>query len=320
MESIKKKITIEEQISHMKNNNIKFEICKEDEANHFLKEHNYYFKIKSYSKNFSKYTQGENKGKYINLDFAYLKELASIDMRLRQIILRMCLNLEHSLRCFIVLTSTMNKYDNGYNVAQSFLRNHSKTKTEIERAKDSCITCSLYNKYNSDFSVWSLVELLTFSGITKFILYYFDYSYFRPRGYNTNQLINFFDFNVRHLRNAAAHNNCLINDLREYDKRGINNFSVDGKIRKYLEDNIKIIKSKERNKYLKVPVLQDLASLIIMYDEYVTSEKVKANDYRELNSLFKERITKNKEYFNREQNLTGAYNFINKIIDFVNTK
>lgn len=52
----KLKLTIEEQIYHMKNKNgILFEITKEEDAIGFLKKNNYYFKVKSYAKNYDKY-------------------------------------------------------------------------------------------------------------------------------------------------------------------------------------------------------------------------------------------------------------------------
>ncbi|MBQ3420249.1 MAG: Abi family protein, partial [Romboutsia sp.] len=62
----KNKLSIKEQISHMKNvQGIKFNIVNESEAEEFLKNNNYYFKVKSYAKNYNKYDRGINKGKYI---------------------------------------------------------------------------------------------------------------------------------------------------------------------------------------------------------------------------------------------------------------
>ena len=49
---MKNKITIDEQIDHMKSKNIKFQITSEDEAKDFLSTRTYYFKLKSYAKSF----------------------------------------------------------------------------------------------------------------------------------------------------------------------------------------------------------------------------------------------------------------------------
>ena len=45
-----------------------FEIMSEEEAKKFLRYNNYYFKLKSYAKN---YPINPKNGKYVNLDFFY---------------------------------------------------------------------------------------------------------------------------------------------------------------------------------------------------------------------------------------------------------
>jgi hypothetical protein len=87
----KQKLNIEQQIQHMKGKGIQFNIVSEDEARIYLSKNNYYFRLKAYAKNYEKYNSGKNKGKYFNLEFAFLKELAIIDMRLRYLILAMTL-------------------------------------------------------------------------------------------------------------------------------------------------------------------------------------------------------------------------------------
>ena len=70
--------TSDELISHMKIKGIKFDIVKE-EAKIFLQNNNYYMKLASYRAN---YDNRKSNGEYINLDFAYLRELSTIDMHL----------------------------------------------------------------------------------------------------------------------------------------------------------------------------------------------------------------------------------------------
>jgi len=64
------------------------------DARKYLEENNNYFKLVSYRKNFNKYEQGNNKGKYINLDFKMLEDLSIIDMRLRKTMLSIVLDKE----------------------------------------------------------------------------------------------------------------------------------------------------------------------------------------------------------------------------------
>lgn len=80
----KQKLTVEGQVQDMKEKDIKFEICSEEDAKKFLQYNNYYFKIKSYARNYNMNSQTK---KYFNLDFAYLVELSKLDMYIRKIIL-----------------------------------------------------------------------------------------------------------------------------------------------------------------------------------------------------------------------------------------
>ena len=64
----KQKLTVEGQVQDMKEKDIKFEICSEEDAK----------KI---------YSMNSQTKKYFNLDFAYLVELSKLDMYIRKIIL-----------------------------------------------------------------------------------------------------------------------------------------------------------------------------------------------------------------------------------------
>ncbi len=64
---------------------------------------NYYFKLASYRVNFPK----NYDKKYINLDFAYLTDLASIDMQLRDYLLDLSLDIEHGIK--VIFTSPNSK-------------------------------------------------------------------------------------------------------------------------------------------------------------------------------------------------------------------
>ena len=62
---MKKKLTIDEQIEDLKKKGVTFEIMSEEEAKKFLRYNNYYFKLKSYAKN---YPINPKNGKYVNSD------------------------------------------------------------------------------------------------------------------------------------------------------------------------------------------------------------------------------------------------------------
>ena len=89
-------------IEHMQSKNITFNIMTLDGAKEYLEKNNNYFKLTSYRKNYSKFTSGKYEGQYENLDFAFLIELARIDVLLRKTILGMCLDIEHFLKVKLI--------------------------------------------------------------------------------------------------------------------------------------------------------------------------------------------------------------------------
>lgn len=65
---MRKKLTVNEQIEHMKSKGIQFNIISEKDAENYLNENTYYFKLKAYAKMFEKYKTGPNVGRYVNLN------------------------------------------------------------------------------------------------------------------------------------------------------------------------------------------------------------------------------------------------------------
>ena len=80
-------LTPSELIGHLELKGVKFELINKENAQKYLEENNNYFKLVSYRKNFTKYENGKNIGKYINLDFKMLVDLSIIDMRIRKTML-----------------------------------------------------------------------------------------------------------------------------------------------------------------------------------------------------------------------------------------
>ena len=79
---LKPMLTPSELIEHLETKGVKFELINRENAKKYLEENNNYFKLVSYRKNFPKYQNGENYGKYIGLDFKMLMDLSIIDMRI----------------------------------------------------------------------------------------------------------------------------------------------------------------------------------------------------------------------------------------------
>lgn len=203
MIALKCKKSVEELIEHMKDKGITFNYYSERNARHYLSEHTYYYKLSSYRKNYVK----NRKGKYVNLDFEYLKELSIIDMYLRKIIFSMAVDIEHALKVLLIKEVEKNKHEDGYQICTNFLKKYPEIETKIQKNKNSSYCQDIIKKYSNGYPIWALCELISFGDLIKLYKYYFS-------NYGINlPLDSSFLYPVRALRNATAHNNCLINNI-----------------------------------------------------------------------------------------------------------
>lgn len=112
---IKPMLNFDEQIAKLKQMNIFFNIIDTEKANEILRKNNYFFKLAYFRKNFEK----KNGGYFI--EFAYLSDLATIDMKLRYTMLHLTLDIEHSLKCLVLKLITENNQEDGYKIIDEFL-------------------------------------------------------------------------------------------------------------------------------------------------------------------------------------------------------
>lgn len=312
------KLSAQQLVEKMKSNGVNFNICSENEAIEYLNFHNNYFRTASYRKNYEKFLNGRNKGKYINLDFAYLVELSKIDMYLRYIIEKMCLDIEHRLK-FNMISDIINSDDNGYNVVKSFLTDNEWIIKDIYYKQNSSYVGDLIRKYftfNARISntnklvldsvevrcpVWAFMEIITFGQLIKFYTYYYSQT-------NNSDLISILG-SVKSIRNAAAHNNCIIHNLR----RG--NTKPSSRISAFIAQ-IDTISKSERLRKLSIRPLYEFISLLYLYNAIIPVH-IKENTFIELDALVNERMLKHESYFTNQQIITASYNFLKKVVDFL---
>lgn len=93
-------ISAERQVAHLAERGVRFDIMGPEDAIVFLRDKNFFFKVKAFAKCFSRYRDpaSENLGRYVNLDFAYLAELRRLDHHLRELVLSMTLDIEHYMK------------------------------------------------------------------------------------------------------------------------------------------------------------------------------------------------------------------------------
>lgn len=300
----KPKLSVAEQIAHMKEEGIQFSIVTEDQAIEFLTNSTYYFKIKAYAKNYEKYKNGDNAGKYVNLEFAYLQELSTLDAHLRKFIIKTTLDVEHFLKVQVLRHLEKNDVEDGYTIVAKYLAAYPDVLEDIERKKNNSNCFDLIEKYHNDFAIWNIVEVLTFRQFIDLYEMYFSQYYCKDSMINCLKPIQF-------LRNAAAHNNCLINRLNGPYSRHI---TPNKKIENYIA-GISTIKATARNKKMQNPVMHDFVTLLFVYMRVVTSKSTKKHMIEELRGL-SDRFLRQKEYFKTNSVVLSYFEFLKKIVDF----
>lgn len=301
------KLSIDEQIMNMRKKGITFSHSNEEEAKRFLKYNTYYFKIKAYERNYDKYNTTPKKGQYINLDFAYLKELSTLDMYLRKIILSMVLDIEHALKVQLLFDLTNNPHEDGYTIVKEYLgQNFTTLKTIRDKIGKSAVSDLIRKRSFEDdnYALWEIVEVLSFGHfIELYQLYYSKY----PSKNNFSSYL----WSLKFLRNAAAHNNCLLNSLRSpYNVVLHKNKDILFEISK-----IKTISEKSRITWMKNPVIHDFVILVYVYLNVIKSSGIKQHGIDQLKWLFNDRMLRHKDYFEKNISIKECYHFTNKIIN-----
>lgn len=280
-----------------------YQIDTTETAKNFLENNNYYMKLASYRSNYKKRTSGAKIGQYIGLDFAYLRELSTLDMHLRYIAFQMTLDIEHYMKVRLLKAIEINPDEDGYKLIQKFLANDKNFKTlkTIQGHKASAYCKDLIDKYYPYFPAWVFVELISFGEFAYLCEFYYE-MYGVEIG--NRVLLN----SVRDLRNACAHSNCLLNNLIPGNNTA--HQSVVNRVKA-----ITSISENSRDKKLSNKCIYDFVCLLYAYDEIVTSETAKNKRYSELEELFEGRFIKHKDWFNNNNTITSSYSFVKKILD-----
>ncbi len=296
---------------------IRFEIKDEASAVQFLREQNNYLRTAAYRKNFTKYQMGQNQGKYIDLDFAYLCELSILDLYLRQILFELCIDVEHALKVSLLTEIEDDPNEDGYHIVNAFLDQYPKVKNSIVYTSSDAFVNGLIDKYfsidysnrvpritNIDCPVWVFVELLTFANFTRF------YNDYYRRLNRKKQMLDMSIINpVRNLRNACGHNSCVLFNLKENAGK-----TKPGTTLTKFISQISGIGQRVRKKKLSCRPLFEISCLLYAEKKYV-SEDVRQHGMEKLHHFVHGRLQKHLDYFSENQVITSAFDFLIKIVD-----
>ncbi len=295
---------------------VTFSIMNKEDAAIFLMNRNNYMRISSYRKNYEKY-----KDKYINLEFQYLVELSTIDMHLRFYIIEMCLDIEHCMKVNLLKDIENNPDENGYSIVSNFLsdpKNNYIISNIIRKGKSQYngeliqhyfkyefkISDDFTPKYTFDCPAWVFVELISFGDFVNFYNFYY-------KNYNqTSPISDKMLSSVKSLRNACAHNNCVMHDLHKSKGTTVPKNIIVEEVKK-----ISSIGKGQRNSKLSNQFLLEFTTLLFVFSSLV-SEKVKQSVLHKLQDFAKDRLIKNINYFKTNHLIKSSIEFLKKVIDF----
>lgn len=294
-------------IEHLEEKNVKFNLISKEDAKEILQTSNYFYKITAYRKNFEK----NRFDKYVDLDFKHLQDLATIDMRLRYLVLHMSLDIEHSIKTNILTDITNDENEDGYSIVTDFLAHDNKTISFYMHAlrKESHYNYGLYVKHHKNPPIWVLFEVLTFGGFVKFVEYFYKRKN-RPGKYKEIQQILRY---VKNIRNTAAHNSPLLMDIVK-----TNQISGNKIVRPITVFTNKIdeLSRTARKKRLTNRKIHDLTVLFYVHYTYIKSEGIKNARYGELKKLL-ERTKRMEGAYNKQDALKAVYKYFKVLVDFI---
>lgn len=200
-----------------------------------------------------------------------------------------------------------NSDEDGYNIVKEYLdSDYMRTKTLCDKIGKSATSDLIKKRQEEDdsYALWEIVEVLSFGHfIDLYQLYY--------QKYPSKEHFSSYLWSLKFLRNAAAHNNCLLNSLKApYNITLHKNRDILFQVSK-----IKSISEKSRNTWMQNPVIHDFVILVYVYLNVVKSEGIKQNGIRQLKWLFEEKMPRHKEYFDKNLSIKECYHFTHKVVN-----
>lgn len=310
LEHAKPKLTADEQIARLKARGVTFEVCSETDAKRILEQESYWFKIAAYRALYDKQVEGNRVGSYINLDFAYLADLAAMDKELRRTLLPMTLDVEHYAISQVERIISEREDEDGYSIVADYWNSLTDDErnyrtSEIKRLEYDYYCSELIRSYKDDMPAWVFMELLTFGAFIDFYL-------FCAKRWQDNKMrqAHYALRAVKSARNAYAHSSCIISNFRRQGKYFKTNADVANALEKAG------ISKQARTKRMKNASLQQVAILMFAYSRFVTGSDDRKHAKAALQKL-QDRIDKHKEYYTANNAINSTFDFLKKVFQII---
>lgn len=296
----------------MKSKGIRFCLMSESDAVSYLEKNSNYFRLRSYRTGFSKVEEGPRKGEYANLDFKMLIDLSIVDMLLRYVMLPITLDVEHFAKVKL-LGKIEASGEDGYAVVSDFIESYdhtdrdgkvrNATKDEISRGMSSPYAASLIAKYpDFNYPAWAFMEVITFGTFAYF------YKFCAERFGDRNMVDDFYLLqSVKGLRNACAHNNCIINDMTSGKPRHKARYAVTEAL-----GGVKGVGSGQRRSKMSNERFQQIVTTLYMHSR-LASGGVHEHKCVEL-AEFVKRMNRHLDYYTGNKQVLSGFDFLTKVI------
>lgn len=319
LENVKnnRKLSVDDQIVYMKHKGITFNHIDEETAKRFLSQNTYYYKVTAFRKNITK-----ERGKYVSLDFGLLNDLATIDMYLRYVSIKLNLDTEHALKALLVNTITDTLSEDGYSIVKEYddycrakllsdkphfdMKKYIPVNEKImSRNKDvTGYHYDLFTKRKTNPPIWVLIELMSFGELIRFIEFYYEKD--KPNKKLFEEAYKLLKY-TKNFRDSAAHSRPLI--LNVVKKRQISptqevtEFATKAGIDKL-----------DRKNRISNKKIHDFICILMVHDKYIISNEMKTDRKNELKKL-KDRCAKRSNYYENHEELKKVYGIFSKIVD-----
>ena len=304
----KPKLTLDEQIAHLKAKGVGFNIMDETAARTYLQYGNNYFKLAAYRKNYQKHPGGAKVGQYVRLEFAYLVDLAELDSALRLLVLQLALNIEHAAKLEL-LRLLDDSDEDGYTIVRDFIASLDTQQRqvllgELARNRNNTYCADLVRKYDPDFPLWVFLELIPFGRLISL------YKFCADRIGSKTMADNFYRLLAcKKLRNAAAHSNCILSDIRSETARPYHSYEITQAL-----SRIAALPKGLRESRMKYERINQLVILLYMHKRLVADPHT-IQQARQRLSEFLTRMDQHSDYYADNPLIADTFVFVKIVVD-----
>ena len=309
-------LTVVQQIEHLKSKGVRFELCSEEEAADYLANYNNYLRTASYRKLYPVQDQGPHKGEYLGLDFGHLKLLSSLDRQLRTCLLETAVDIEHFAHVKALKLCEENN-ENGYAIVfdfvkemnqsgRKYLENSLKVRSSDKGKRDEYSGRLIAHYQLEAMPIWVLLESIDFGCFNSFYL-------FCSRRWDSNIIKqeHYILRRVQALRNACAHNSCILNGIARSNSEM--NTRINPLLAKALNEN-GMKRTKSRRSRLSNPrTLQIVSTLYAesLFCSTFAAHKRHANSFRKIRMNYQ----KVSQEFEKNNIISSFFDFFFENVD-----